>query len=330
MAFENYPEPEKTNTTANQGRKNSSMPIIIGLLAALLLGTWGYMLYDRNKTAEEITQKDNTIATTTNEKDQLQAELEDATARYDMLKSANTKLDSTITEKDRQIAETKNRIQSLLNKSNATSAELAEARRLINSLNTDLESYQTQIETLQGQKIQLTQEKVVVTRQRDKAVKDYDSATVVIKDRDSTIDVGSTLQASNFRITPINEKNSGKEKTTTTAKRVDVLRISFDLIENLIATSGTKEVFVRITDPSGNPVAVDALGSGIFTTRVGEQIPFTKKLDVEYTQNKRQNISFDWKQNSPFQIGNYKIEVYNNGFKVGEGTTTLKKGGLFS
>jgi hypothetical protein len=29
-----------------------------------------------------------------------------------------------------------------------------------------------------------------------------------------------------------------------------------------------------------------------------------------------------------FKIGNYKIEVYNNGFKVGEGTRTLKKGGI--
>ena len=28
--------------------------------------------------------------------------------------------------------------------------------------------------------------------------------------------------------------------------------------------------------------------------------------------------------------GNYKIEVYNNGFKVGEANRPLKKGGLFS
>jgi len=27
--------------------------------------------------------------------------------------------------------------------------------------------------------------------------------------------------------------------------------------------------------------------------------------------------------------GEYKIEVYNNGFKIGEGKTSLKKGGLF-
>ena len=310
MAFENFPEPEKT-TYVTERKKSSAMPIIIGLLAAALIGTWAYMLYNRNQTVEQITQKDNVIASTTSEKDQLTQELQDATARYDMLKSSNSKLDSTITAKDRDIAEKRNRIQELLNKSNATAAELREARSLIASLNTDIESYKNQVEILQGQKIQLTQEKVVVTGQRDKAIREYDSATVVIKERDSTIDIGSTLQASNFRITPINEKSSGKEKATDKVKRVDKLRISFDLIENMIAQSGTKEVFVRITAPDGTPIAVDALGSGVFTTRAGEQMPFTKKLDVEYMQNKRQNITFDWSQNSPYQVGNYKIEVYN-------------------
>jgi hypothetical protein len=30
-----------------------------------------------------------------------------------------------------------------------------------------------------------------------------------------------------------------------------------------------------------------------------------------------------------FQTGNYKIEIYQNGFKIAEGVRSLKKGGLF-
>jgi len=30
-----------------------------------------------------------------------------------------------------------------------------------------------------------------------------------------------------------------------------------------------------------------------------------------------------------FETGDYKIEVYNNGFKIGEGVRSFKKGGLF-
>jgi len=197
-------------------------------------------------------------------------------------------------------------------------------------MNVDLEGYKNQIEVLQGEKIQLTAEKAAVTRQRDIARKEYDSATVVIKEKEDLLDVGSTLRASNFNITGINEKNKGKEKTTSTAKRVDKLRITFDLDENMISKSGSKEIYVCITAPDGSPVAVEVLGSGTFNTRDGQQKFYTQKLDVNYTQNKRQTVSFDWKQNSNFAVGNYRIEVFNNGFKVGEASRPLKKGGLFS
>lgn len=332
MAFENFPEAEKSprDASSTTTTKNNTRAILTGVLVAALLGTWGYIIYDKNKTKESIDQKETVIATTSTQRDELQKELEDAAMRYDMLKTSNSKKDSSITSKDKDIEEKRARIQSLLSKVNATQSELSEARSLIASLNGDIEGYRNQVEVLQGQKIQLTQEKAAVTNQRNRALKDYDSASVVIKEKENMIEVGSTLQASNFNIVGINEKRSGKEKLSSTAKRVDKLRISFDLNENLIASSGTKEIYVCITAPDGTPVAVEALGSGTFSTRDGEQKPFTQKLDVNYTQNKKQNISFDWKQNTNFVTGNYKIEVFNNGFKVGEAFKPLKKGGLFS
>jgi hypothetical protein len=334
MAFENFPKADKPNnegTTTTTANKNNNMrTILTGVLVVALLGTWGYIIYDKNQNKETIVQKDTLIANTTTQRDELQKELEDAAMRYDMLKSSNTKMDSTITAKDKDIQEKRQRIQSLLNKQNATAAELGEAKRLIASLNGDLENYQNQIEVLQGQKIQLVQEKRAVTQQRDQVRKEYDSATVVIKQKEDMLNVGSTLQASNFSIVGIDEKRSGKEKTTSTAKKVDKLRISFDLNENLIAQSGTKEVYVVITAPDGTPVAVEAMGSGTFSTRDGQQKFYTQKLDVNYTQNKRKNVTFDWNQNADFSTGNYRIEVYNNGFKVGEASKPLKKGGLFS
>jgi hypothetical protein len=335
MAFENYPEAEnpqqkKVETTTNTTSRNNMRSILTGILVVALLGTWGYIIYDKNKTQETLDQKETVIASTSTQRDELQKELEDAAMKYDMLKTSNSKKDSAITAKDKDIEDKKVRIQQLLNKQNATQAELSEAKRLIASLNGDLENYRTQIEVLQGQKIQLTQEKAVVTQQRDKVLKDFDSATVVIKEKEDLINVGSTLHASNFSIVGIDEKSSGKEKSTSTAKRVDKLRISFDLDENMLAQTGPKEIFICITAPDGTPVAVEALGSGTFSTRDGQQKTYTQKLDVNYTQAKRQTVSFDWKQNSNFATGNYKIEVYNNGFKVGEASKPLKKGGLFS
>lgn len=335
MAFENFPSADQATVSAPPpAPKNNWRNILTGFLVVALLGTWGYIIWDKNQQKKIDDKKDLLVSTTATQKDQLQKDLDEATSRFDMIKTAMADMehskDSVITKRDRDIADKRNRIQQLLAKSNATAAELTEAKRLIASLNEDITGFRSQIETLQNEKLVLTQEKENVTRQRDVVQRNFDSATIVIKQKDETLDVGSTLNASNFSIIGINEKRSGKEKTTSTAKRVDKLRISFDLAENRIAQSGSKNLFICITAPNGTPVAVEALGSGKFTTREGLEKVFTQKMDINYTQGQRQTVSFDWKQNSDFETGDYKIEVYQNGFKIGEGIRSLKKGGLFS
>jgi chromosome segregation ATPase len=336
MAFENFPagagEEQKLVTAKSAVNWKG---ILTGALLVSLLGTWGYIIYDKNKVKETVQQKEALIASTSLDRDNLQKELDDATSKYDMLKTDNAKKDSSITAKDREIAEKKSRIQALLSKVNASKADLAEAQRLIASLRTDIEGYKAQVEQLQGENLVLTQEKAQVTEERDRIIRDYDSAKVKLtqreadlKQKEDVIDVGSTLHASNFNIEGINEKKGGREKKTSTAKKVDKLRITFDLDENRIAQSGNKDIYVCITAPDGTPVAVEAAGSGKFNTREGQEKLYTKKVDVNYVQGQRQTVNFDWKQDANFTKGGYKIEVYHNGFKIGEGVTTLKKGFL--
>ena len=329
MAFENFPPSETTPSTPSQPPKKDWRTLISIPLIIALLGTWGYIIWDKSKTKDEIQQKDTMYSGVVSEKDTLQSQLEEATARYDFLKTTNAKKDSTITTKDKEIANKKAQIQSILSKKNATDAELKQAKALIASLNTDIEDYKAQVEVLKGQNVVLTQEKEVVTQERNKVRQDFDSAKTVIKDRESVIDVGSTLHASNFYILGIDERKGGKEKETTKAKKVDKIRISFDLDENRISTTGPKDLYIIVTAPDGQPVAIEALGSGKFTTREGEEKTFTQKVNINYIQGQKQRVSFDWKQNSAYETGDYKIEVYNNGFKIGDGIRHFKKGGLF-
>ncbi len=328
MAFENFP-PSGTLSTAPRQPNSNLRTILMVVLVLALLGTWAYIIWDKSNTKQQIAQKDTQYAVVTSEKDTLQSMLNEATMRYDNLKTTNAKKDSTITTKDRDIANKKSQIQSILSKSNATAAELKQAKDLIASLNTDISDYKAQVEVLKGQNMVLTKEKEEVTQERNKVRVDLDSAKTVLKQKEDMVDVGSTLHAANFNILGIAEKRNGKEKETTKAKNVDKIRISFDLDENRIATSGDKDLYILVTAPDGKAVTVEALGSGKFTTRDGEEKVFTQKKIVTYLQGQKQRVSFDWKQNSPYQTGDYKIEVFNNGFKIGEGIRHFKKGGLF-
>jgi hypothetical protein len=327
MTYENFPESEKPSTAVD--KSNSGRNILTAVLVIALLGTWGYIIYDKNKTRQEQQSLTSQIVNSDSAKNELQRELDDAALRLDALKTSNVRADSLLRTKDKDIEALRSRAQKILNDKNATAAQLAEARRLIAQLKGNIETYIAQIDSLTVANTQLTEANRVVTQQRDIVQKNYDSASQVIKQKEDVIDVGSTLHASDFSIEGIKEKNSGREKVTTKAKRVDKLKISFTIDENRITQSGPKDLYICITAPDGTPVAVDALGSGTFTTRDGVQKPYTKKLQINYVQGQKQPVTVEWSQNSQFKTGNYKIEVYNNGFKIGEGTRSLKKGGLF-
>lgn len=340
MSFENFPSgstpesnPERKTTTTKSISANSKTDyrnIVIGALAVLLIAAIAYLLWDKNKTKEEKQVLTTQIVTSDSSKNELQRELNDATLQIDMLKTSNSKGDSLIRSKDKDITDLKERVQAILNNKNATAAQLSEARGLISTLKNNIAGYTTQIEKLQGEKLQLTQEKRIVTEERDVVRKNYDSAQTVIKQKEDVIDVASTLHASNFSIIGIKDRNNGKEKVTDVAKRVSKLRISFDIDDNMVAQSGPKDLYILITSPDGKPVTVEALGSGKFNTRDGVEHYFTEKKQINYEQGQKQNVSVEWKQNSEFQVGDYKIEIWNNGFKIGEGIRNFKKGGLFS
>ncbi len=341
MAYENFPSAETATTSIVAKPKNDQWKTItIGLLSAALVGTWGYLIYDKNNNSKTIQQKDTLIASTTSQRDGLQKELEDAEMKFDQLKSSSAgelaKKDSTTTARDRDINAKKDRIRQLLSKVDATKEELAEAKTLINSLNSDIVGYKEQVEKLTGENIRLTgenttltAEKETVTKERDEVKKNYDDAKTQIKQKEETIEVGSTLHASEFRILAINEKNGGKEKRTDNINKADLLRVDFVLDANRITQTGNKEIYVCITAPDGTPVAVQANGSGKFTTREDGEKIYTKKVDVNYETGKPSYVTVDWKQDAKFQTGDYKIEAYQNGFKIGEGLKSLKKGGLF-
>jgi len=323
---DNFPKTDAQNEPVrNSNFKNA----IIGVLAAGVIGLGGYLIVDKNKTSEVITQKEVQIASVSDEKSKVQESFDASLARLDSMSTVNKGLEGKLTEKNGEIAKVKTEIRSILNKKNATAAELSRAKMLIESLNGKIESMQVEVARLTEENTTLSNDKVVLTQEKDKLTTDLTSTTAVKQELEKTVDVASTLNASNINITPINVKNNGKEKVSTVAKRVDKLVVSFD-VNNRIAKPGMTDVYVLVIGPDGKPLSVDALGSGIFTTREDGDKSFTAKVPVDIETAKKKNVEFAFKPGVNFQQGNYTIQIYQNGFKIGEGTRSLKKGGLFS
>ena len=320
----NYP----SATPQSQPPKKDYKNLVIGLLAAGFLGTWGYLLWNNNKQEQVQTQQQAQISKVTDEKGQLQKNFDDALVRLDSLTGTNNKLTSQVTENNGTIAKLKSNIRGLLNKQHLTAEEKKKAEDLIKELNDKIGNLEQQVAQLTQDNQQLTADKTQLTADKQQLTTDLSTTTAAKQDLEKKVDVASTLNASNIMITPMHERKDGKDKETTTARKVNKLVIGFD-VSNRIAQTGQTDVYVCITGPDGKPVSVPALGSGTFTSRDDGDKIYTAKVPVDFEQGKTKSVQFAWKQNSEFQRGNYKIEIYHNGFKIGEGTQELKKGGIF-
>jgi len=326
------PEYSATNPQQQPPKKRDDRKIIYGVLIAALLGTWGYIIYDKSKSNESINQLQTQYSNVDSARNEIQTEYNAALARLDSATGNNTQLQGALAERQSEINNLKKQISSITSKRNATAGELERARGLINQLNMRIDDMYAEIQRLKGENQQLASsnkrlnaEKQQLSTERTQLQENLNTTEQA---RREVEDVASTLHASNMNITPIHVKGNGKEKETTTAKRVDLLRISFDVDENRVATTGNKELYVTVTSPDGKPVTM-ASGSGTFDTREEGTKTYTNKVNIPYEQGKRSTVNFDWKQEGRYQLGEYKIEVYHNGFKIGEGRKTLKKGGLF-
>ncbi|MDF2191902.1 hypothetical protein [Paraflavitalea sp. CAU 1676] len=324
MSTTNYP----SASPQNQPPKKDSKNLIIGLLAVGILGTWGYFLWDKNKSDQQITSLQTQYVAVDSSKNELQKSFDAAVIRLDSLTGYNNELEGKLSERNSEISKLKNNIAAKLKKERLTEREKKELAGQITELNSKIANLEQEVARLTQENQVLTTEKTALTADKEKLTTDLATTNTAKQELEKKVDVASTFNATNINITPIDERSGGKEKVTTTAKRVDKLVISFD-VDNRIAQSANTEVYVSVTDPEGKPVTVEALGSGTFTTREEGDKFYTFKMPVNYEAGKKSHVEYPWKQNSGFKKGNYKIEVYHNGFKIGESVRELKKGGIF-
>ena len=322
MSETNFPTPPSAPVTKSKNYKNA----VIGVLAAGLIAVSGYLVYAKNDSSKTIQQQETTIAKVADEKSDVQANFDASLARLDSMSTVNTGLEGKLTERNNEIAKVKSEIRSILNKKNATAAELGRAKTLIASLNEKITSMEANIAQLKQDNQLLTNDNVVLKQEKETLTQDLVATKEVKQTLEKKVDIASTLNASNIVITPINIKSNGKEKVSTTAKRVDKFVVSFD-VDNRIIQSGSTDVYVVVLGPDGKAINTSA---ETFTTREEVAMPFTAKMPVDLETAKKKNVEFAFVPGTNFMQGAYTVQIYQNGFLIGQGTRELKKGGLFS
>ena len=292
-----------------------SSKITIGVLILVIIGSW---IYFSSSKVDIITTYDNKIAVIDSAKAKIQAEFIEVSAKADSLTNQNTSLQGDLLDKSNQIQKLKSNISTILRKQNATDAELAEAKTLIADLNGKVTNLFADLSKAQAENKDLSAKNEVLNTTNTTL---NTNLTATQKERERLQDIGSTLHASTFSIQALRVKDDGSEKVTSNTKRANTIRLSFQIDRNKITPTGAQELFVCITSPDGKAFNE----TGKINTREDGAKAYSNKLSVQYEQNKDLPVSYDIK-NITFTEGEYLVEIYHNGFKIGEGKTKLTKG----
>lgn len=298
-------------------KSKTYLMILIGALLALNIGI-GINLWLGNKEKEQLKTQNTTLTT---EKNNLQKDLDERLAELEAVRAENTTLNEQLIEKDNAIEQKIKQIKLLLSKGKLSEAEYKKAKEEILALKNQIEEYKLKMAELMQKNEELTAENAglsesLTVEQARSAEKDR-----AIESRDKTIGIAKRLHVSAINAAGVRERKlfGKKEVVTDRAAKVEEIRVRFTIDKNVLSDAGDKDIFVKIIGPDGAPIT-----SKMQTTTVdGTETLYTEKKTVDYQNEKMDNVVYCKKQGS-YSKGEYTVEVYTEGYKIGTTKLSLK------
>ena len=172
------------------------------------------------------------------------------------------------------------RVQDLLEELRHTKASnarrIAELKQELATVRAVLQDYVRQIDSLNATNARLTEENLQLTQSNSALTHSNQQLTESNTALSETVSRASMLEITSCVTSTLN-KNDHKTKI---AGNIRKLQFDFTLGKNITCAPGMKELYVRVTDPSGKLMAEKA--GNVFAFESGE-IAYSMKQDIEYS-----------------------------------------------
>jgi len=328
--------PNYGNTPGNDNQKR--LTTIMGIAIAALLGLCVFLLVGKYKTGQQL---DSTTMELTEQKSaftELDTKYNEAVTQLEQQKGINTELDAKINQQLQELETSKNSIAGLIR-------DKKEYRNAMNSLERQKNEFLAQIDQLKKENGILTENNTQLTTQNQTLTTTVNEKTAALDEATTAraalvsektqletertqlakkVDIASAIRVKSITVKSIDVRSNGKEKSKSKAKNVDKLNICFMTEPNEVVPAGEETFYLRIIDPTGAPLAIESMGSGVSTDKKSEsEFRYTTTATTNYTNGESQ-VCGAWQPGQNFTKGKYNVEVYNKGYLVGTGAFNLK------
>ncbi|MBK8809016.1 MAG: hypothetical protein IPO21_21260 [Bacteroidales bacterium] len=291
------------NSGSAENVKQKSKSSVVILLAVLLLGVSGLFFWQYMQT-NKVESKNTELVTENTHlkeiKEDLNRQLQEMLAQYESVKTSNKELNMTLQEEKQKIKE----LLEQINKLEEKGAKVDYYRAQANQLSKSKDHYLHRIDSLA--KIN----EILVTR-NEELNSEFEKSKSENELLSGKVELASKVKGVNLKAYTYNEK--GKVNDKNKAKKITTIEVCITLIANPLAPKGDRDIYLRVVEPNGN-ILVESKDN-LFSLN-GTEVAFTALGSVNY-QNEEVNTCIKYKLNKELAIGNYDIEVYTDGQRLG-------------
>jgi len=317
--MQSQPEQQKNKQTIAW-----AMVVVLGLATAM----FGYLFTtQKNELTQQesmVVEKARELALTKTKLDSISTVLDAKIAEIEKLGgdvSELTKVKEQL-EKDKLAFRRSNKVETgkYLAKIKEYEKFLAEKDEVIAQLRLENEQLTASNDSLSTHVGTLTSERQRLVQRQAELTDSVVTFTAANKELSAKVSQAAALKAQNLKVLTVNSRGKTKDKEEYKAKRVDKLKLVFNLPENALTAQESKDIYLRVLDPQGAVVADDATGSGEFEVD-GSPSKFTARESVAY-QNNNQKVEMLY-DNAQLRPGKYSVELYSEGYKIGGTNFTI-------
>jgi len=302
----------KTDNKLNKQEKRRYQ-IIIAFLIVVIAVLIFFLIYIKSNVNTIIIEKEKVILETIS----LRNELDSILFEHEKIKEDYGHLSEVLSEQDSLIIVQVKEIEKLI----ASQADYRRIRRQLDHLRGITQGYVSQIDSLYTVTLVLAEEKNVLEKDLKKERLITVDLTKDKEDLEKQITSAAVLRAYNINLTALTLGWQNREKETDKARRTDVIRACFTIGENLLVSSGTKDVYIRIARPEDNLILTQGGYSFIYK---GERIQYSEKTTIDYN-HKSQNLCIAYSNpDIEFMPGEYNISLFADDNEIGKAKFELK------
>lgn len=307
-------------------RSNNSRVLLWVALVLVLLGINGVLFYlnqqkgQQNETlTTEVKAKDSKLQEQIKQYEALKTDFERQSKELQALGLSNDSLETKIAGVNADLL----KLRSFKAGSFSIAQQTLFKKRALN-LESQLRKKDDDIAQLKKDNETLYTETTTLKERQNKLTDTISTITRSNQDLSTKVGVASRLQSENIRVAIITSKNKEKvdEKEEFKAKRVEKVKVTFNLSRNDVSPKETKAIYLRILEPDGAALYNLSTGGGTFTVD-GQEAFYTQKQDVVY-DNTKQKLDFIYAKGAEYKKGQHTVELYESGQLMGKTTFTLK------